>query len=219
MQLLAVNVGLPQDLTWQDITIKTAIVKNTVAGPVMVRKLNLEGDGQADLRVHGGETKAVYGYGAQHYEFWQSELSRPMLPWGSFGENLTIEGLDENDIQIGDQFRIGEAILMAREPRKPCNTLAIRLQQADIIERFLFSMRSGVYFSVVQEGKVQAGDVVEKIHCESHGITVSDVIRLDIVDREDEEGLHRASQITLLPEKWRNRFRQRLEGLKSRPKI
>ena len=214
MQLLAVNVGKPQSLTWQDITVESAIVKDTVAGPVMVRKLNIDGDAQEDLRVHGGESKAVYGYGAQHYPYWQKELSRPVIPWGSFGENLTIEGLDEYEIQIGDQFKIGGAILMATEPRKTCNKLAMRMQQADMIERFLFSMKSGVYFSVLQEGIIEAGDAVEKIHAETHGITVADIIRLDVIDREDEAALEIASELKALPEKWRNRFRQRLDKLK-----
>ncbi len=210
MQLLSINVGLPRELSWLGQTVQTAIIKTPVEGPVNLHTLNLEGDAQTDLRVHGGVTKAVYGYGHEHYAFWEAELDRDTLPFGIFGENLTIEGLHEHEIQIGDQFQAGSAIIMATEPRKPCNKLAMRFQQADMISRFLYSLRSGIYFSVVQEGVLRAGDEITQVHKEDHGITVSDIIRLDVIDRYDEEGLQKAAGIPALPDKWRIRFHNRL---------
>ena len=213
MYIHSVNVGLPQEYSWMGQTIKTAIVKKPVQGSVFMKKLNLEGDAQTDLRVHGGVSKAVYGYGLEHYAYWEAELNCASLPPGSFGENLTIKGLKESEIQIGDQFSLGSAIIMATEPRKPCNKLAMRFEDPDMIERFLFSLRSGVYFSVIQEGAIQAGDAIACIHKEHHGITVTDIIRLDVIDRFDEEGLRTAVQLAALPQKWKRRFRNRLEGI------
>ncbi len=212
MHLISINVGLPQALSWKDQTATTSIVKKPVEGPVFVHTLHLEGDAQANLTVHGGVTKAVYGYPLEHYAYWESELNKEHLPPGSFGENLTIDGLKESDTQIGDRFQIGKVVLMATEPRQPCDKLAMRMQQEDMIERFLYSLRSGVYFSVLKEGMIQAGDEVKCIHKEQHGITVSDIIRLDVIDRNDEEGLRKAIKIDALPEKWKKRFRSRVEA-------
>lgn len=143
-----------------------------------MRGHNLQGDQQADLRVHGGPNKAIYAYPSEHYSFWQQELARPDLPAGAFGENLTTAGLSEESIFIGDQFRIGSAVLQVTQPRMPCFKLALRFERADMIKRFWASGRSGFYFSVVQEGELAAGDQMEKIAEDPERVTVADVLRL-----------------------------------------
>lgn len=213
MQLLSINVGLPQELTWQGETVTTAIQKNPVDGAVMLRRLSLDGDAQVNKKFHGGLTKAVYGYSQVHYKYWIEELNLETTRPGLFGENLTIDELDESEIQIGDQFQIGEAIIMATEPRKPCDVFAMHMQRPDIIKKFLFSKKSGVYFSVVQEGMIEAGAEIKPIHKASHGITISDIIRLDVIDTKDKEGMQRAIDIEVLPQKWKDRFGGRLKSL------
>src|SRR5579862_1299573 len=179
VKLLSLNVALPRLALYHGKTINTAIYKQPVAGPVQLRTLNLDGDRQADLSVHGGLYKAVYGYPSEHYPLWREELpgiDLPWgrdLPWGSFGENFTTEGLFESDLHIGDRLRIGPAILMVRQPRMPCYKLAAKFQRDDMIDLFLRSGRSGFYFSVEQEGEVQQGDCFELISKNPEGITIA----------------------------------------------
>ena len=156
MNIISVNVGLPREVEWNGKTVTTGIFKAPVHGSVEVRTLNLEGDGQADLSVHGGPSKAgcVYAYPSEHYDSWHAELPGTALPWGMFGENLSTAGCVEEDIRIGDEFRIGSARVRATEPRMPCYKLGIRFRRQDIIKRFLHSQRSGFYFAVVQQGRV-----------------------------------------------------------------
>src|SRR5437867_1577795 len=163
MKILSVNVGLPREVSWQGKLITTGIFKEPVNAPVMMRTLNLEGDRQADLTVHGGVDKAVYAYPSEHYDYWRGELSGVVLPWGMFGENFTTEGLLEEDVYIGDRFRIGETEVMVTEPRMPCYKLGIKFGRADIIKRFLASRRTGFYFAVAREGIVSPGDALEFI--------------------------------------------------------
>ncbi len=155
MKVLSINVGLPREVKWKGRTVSTAIFKEPVSGPIVLRQHNLEGDQQADLSVHGGPTKAVYAYPSEHYPFWRSELPEMGLDWGMFGENLTTEGLDEESVHIGDVFKLGSAQLIVTEPRMPCFKLTIRFEREDIVKRFLQSQKSGLYFGVVQEGTVQ----------------------------------------------------------------
>ena len=211
MKLISVNVSLPREVTWRGETVLTGIFKEPVEGPVMLRRLNLDGDGQADLSVHGGVSKAVYAYPSEHYDFWRGELPDMDLPWGMFGENLTTEGLFEDAVRIGDRFRIGEAELVATEPRLPCFKLGIKFRRADIIQRFLVSRRTGVYFAVIKEGLVAVGDPIRRVHRDKHGITVADVIRVFAFDQNDLQTLKRAVQVEALPEKWRQRFRHQIE--------
>ena len=157
MKLISVQVGLPREVSWEGRTVTTGIFKEPIGGPVMVRTLNLDGDEQADLSVHGGPDKAVYVYPFEHYEYWRKELPGVKLPYGMFGENLTTEGLLEKDVNVGDRFRIGEAELVVRQPRMPCYKLGLKFQRADMVKRFLTSRRSGFYFAVLREGEVQAG--------------------------------------------------------------
>jgi MOSC domain-containing protein YiiM len=213
MKLLSLNGGAPRALTYRGKEITTGIFKEPVAGAVMLRQTNLDGDGQADLSVHGGESKAVYAYPSEHYEFWRRELPEVNLPWGAFGENLTTEGLTEDSVHIGDRFRIGEAELMVTEPRFPCYKLGIKFGREDIIEWFLNSRRSGFYFAVVREGKIAAGDAIELVHRDAHGVTIADIVRVHSFDKDDLATLRRAVAVKALPERWRIRFQQRIETL------
>jgi MOSC domain-containing protein YiiM len=211
MKILSVNVGLPRELTWQGKLVTTGIFKEPVKGPVMLRTLNLDGDGQADLTVHGGVSKAVYAYPSEHYAYWRTELRDVDLPWGMFGENFTIEGLREEAVYIGDRFRIGEAEVMVTEPRMPCYKLGIKFGRADIIKRFLASRRSGFYFAVDREGMVGVGNSIELIGREQQEISVADITRLYAFDKDHLKTMRRAIEIEALPENWKGYFRHQLE--------
>ena len=193
--------------------VSTGIFKEPVEGRVRLRQLNLDGDRQADLSVHGGITKAVYAYPVEHYDYWRSELPGMRLPYGMFGENFTTEGLSEEGVNIGDQFQIGSAQIMVTEPRMPCYKLGIKFGRTDIIKRFLASGRSGFYFSVLKEGKVGAGDDIELIHRDENSVTISDVVRLYIHEKDDLVTLRRAVAVEALPEKWRHHSQERIEKL------
>ena len=175
--LISVNVGLPREVDWQGRRVRTGIWKEPVSGPVRVGRLNLEGDGQADSRVHGGAAKAVYVYPAEHYEAWRAELDMPDLGWGGFGENLTTLGLSEEIVRIGDRLRIGTAAFQVTKPRLPCYKLAMRIDRPDIERRFLRTGRTGFYVSVVLEGRVAAGDAIEFEASSEKGPTVAEVAR------------------------------------------
>src|SRR5262245_47572438 len=158
MRIVSLNVGLPQIVSRNGEPVSTGIFKEPVTGRVMMRTLNLDGDRQADLSVHGGPDKAVYVYPSEHYDFWKNELPGMNLPWGMFGENLTTTGLLDTEINIGDKFSIGSAQVMVTQPRMPCYKLGIKFGRTDIIKRFLESERSGFYLSVLEEGEVGTGD-------------------------------------------------------------
>jgi MOSC domain-containing protein YiiM len=213
MKIISVNVGLPRLVSRNGEPVSTAIFKEPVAGRVMVRTLNLDGDRQADLSVHGGPEKAVYAYPSEHYDFWKRELPEMEFPWGTFGENFTTTGLFETEINVGDKFRVGVAELMVVQPRMPCYKLAIRFGRTDIIKRFLASERSGFYFSVLQEGEVGAGDPFELITKNASGVRVVDVTRLYSSDKENVELLRRAIATEALPNNWKAYFRKRIESL------
>ena len=217
MRLVSVNVGLPREVTRKGRTITTGIFKEPALGRVILRTLNLDGDKQADLSVHGGPSKAVYAYPIEHYEYWRAELPAMDLPPGMFGENFTTEGLQEDEVNIGDRFRIGSAEVMVTEPRLPCYKLAAKFGRDDIIKRFLQSGRTGFYFAVFQEGVVGTGDDIELVRRDEHGITVADITRLYVRDKDDLRSLQRAVQVTALPESWRGYFRKRIEKLENEP--
>lgn len=176
----------------------------------MLRTLNFDGDRQADLSVHGGPTKAAYAYPAEHYHFWREELPEMELPWGMFGENLTLEGLDEATLNIGDRFRVGDAAVMVSEPRMPCYKLGIKFGRTDILKRFLASGRTGFYFSVQREGEVAAGDDIELLARDEHNVTVADITRWYAHDKQDVETMKRAIALEALPDGWRDHFRKLL---------
>jgi MOSC domain-containing protein YiiM len=211
VKLVSVNVGLPREVSWQGRVVTTGIFKEPIRGRTMVRTLNLDGDRQADLTVHGGVDKAVYAYPSEHYEYWQAELPGMDLPWGVFGENFTTEGLLEKAACIGDRFRIGETEVIVTEPRMPCYKLGIKFGRADIIKRFLASRRTGFYFAVVHEGTVGAGDAMELLRREQQEISVADITRLYAFEKADLKTLRRAVEVEALPESWKGYFRHQIE--------
>jgi MOSC domain-containing protein YiiM len=211
MKIISVNVGLPRLVLRNDEPVSTGIFKEPVAGRVMMRTLNLDGDRQADLSVHGGPEKAVYVYPSEHYEFWKRELPEMELPWGIFGENLTTTGLFETEVNIGDKFRVGTAEVMVTQPRMPCYKLGIRFGRVDIIKRFLVSERSGFYLSVLKEGEVRAGDEFELLEKSRSSVTVVDITRLYSTDKENVDLMRRAIATDALPDSWRQYFLKRLE--------
>jgi MOSC domain-containing protein YiiM len=210
MKLLSVNAGLPREVEWNGKIIRTSIFKAPVSGRVRVARLNLKGDQQSDLSVHGGIDKAVYAYPSEHCPFWREELPGADLPWGAFGENFTTEGLLEERIHIGDRLRIGSAEFVVTQPRMPCFKLGIRFGRPDIVKRFLHSGRSGFYFAVLREGEVTAGDSIELLERDEHGITVTDVVNLYRRDATNQDLLRRVSELPSLPKSWRDYFRKRL---------
>jgi MOSC domain-containing protein YiiM len=213
MKLLSICVARPRIIISKGQHISTGIFKQPVDGPVMLRRLNLDGDRQADLSVHGGPNKAVYAYPSEHYPLWRKELAGMDLPYGAFGENFTTEGLDEENTNIGDQFRIGEAIVMVTQPREPCYKLAAKFDRDDIIKKFLLSGRSGFYFSVVEEGLVEAGNSIERIYEDPNGVTVADINGLFLRGASDAGLVQRALRVKALPEGYRNYLLQELQSL------
>jgi MOSC domain-containing protein YiiM len=213
MKIISVNVGLPREVLCRGRTVTTGIFKEPVEGHIMVRKLNLDGDRQADLSVHGGPDKAVYAYPAEHYDYWRGELPDMNLPWGMFGENLTTEGLLEDKVNVGDRFQIGSAVLMVTQPRMPCYKLVLKFGRDDIVKRFLRSRRTGFYFSVIEEGKVGASDAIEFVSRDENKVTVADITRLYVGERNNLEMLHRAVHVNALPEGWRDHFRHQIKKL------
>lgn len=213
MRLVSVNVGLPREVLWKDKHVLTGIFKEPVATRVLVRTLNLDGDRQADLSVHGGADKAVYAYPMEHYAYWRAELPELALPWGMFGENFTTEGLLEDAVNVGDRFRVGSAQLVATQPRMPCYKLGLKFRRDDIIKRFLTSGRTGFYFAVLREGEVGAGDSVERIERDPMGVTVADITRLYTAEKDDLDMLRRAVQVQWLPESWRGYFKHRIDKI------
>jgi len=211
MKILSVNVGLPRQVSWQGKLVTTGIFKEPVNAPVMVRTLNLDGDRQADLTVHGGFDKAIYAYPSEHYDYWRTQLPGVDLPWSMFGENFTTEGLLEENIYIGDRFRIGETEVVVTEPRLPCYKLGIKFGRTDIIKRFLTSRRTGFYFAVAREALVSAGDAINLIGREQEEISVADITRLYAFEKNDVDGLRRAIGVDSLPESWKGYFQHSLE--------
>lgn len=210
MKVIAVSVGRPRQIEWHGKTVLTSIFKTPVSGRVRVRALNLDGDEQSDLTVHGGRDKAVYGYASEHYPAWRAELSRPDLSWAAFGENLTTEGLLEPAVFIGDRYRMGTAEFVVTQPRMPCFKLGIRFDRADMVKRFQHSGRSGFYFAVEREGDVAAGDPIERISRDDRGLSVVDIRTLYLAETRDRALLERATNHPDLAEVWRDYFGQQL---------
>lgn len=206
-RIISLNVGMPRNrFVVRGQPVSTAIYKEPVSGPVALRDYNLEGDRQADLRAHGGPDKAVYGYPSEHYPFWQREFPEMPMSWGVFGENLTTEGLIEDEVQIGDRFRLGSAVIEVAQPRYPCFKLAMKFGAPDMVKRFLHSERCGFYFRIVEEGVLQAGDAVEFVPGERSGVPVRDVIRLTVSDDADRGLIARVLEIPNLPFFWKERI-------------
>lgn len=210
MEIISVNVGLPREVEWHDRKVQTSIWKSPREGRVGVRRLNLDGDRQADLSVHGGPEKAVYVYPSEHYPFWRTRLPNFDLPWGAFGENLTAEGLLESEVMIGDRLAAGSAEFQVTQPRMPCFRLGIRFGRDAMVRDFLQSRRTGFYLSVLREGEIGSGDRIELTSREPRGLSVANVVELYIRDSDSQEMLRLAVDSPALPEGWREYFRSRL---------
>ena len=214
MKILSVNVGLPRELTWQGKLVTTGIFKDPIQGRVMMRRLNLDGDQQADLTVHGGVSKAVYLYPSEHYGYWRTELPGMDLTQGMFGENFTTEEMHEDSVHLGDRFSVGSAEVVVTQPRLPCYKLGVRFQSDDMVRRFLASGRTGFYLAVTREGEVGAGDEIKVISREGNAVPVPEITRLYIAKRYDDDdvkSVRRALRVAALPESWKEYFRERLQ--------
>ena len=214
MKLISVNTGLPREVTWHGRNVTTAIFKQPVAGRIALRKLNLDGDRQADLSVHGGQDKAVYCYPITHYDYWKRELPGRELPLAMFGENFTTNGLLEDSVHLGDQFSVGSAEVVVTQPRLPCYKLGVRFQLDDMVRRFLASGRTGFYLAVTREGEVSAGDEIKVMARDPNTVPVSEITRLYIAKRygdDDVTSAQRALRVAALPESWKQYFRERLQ--------
>jgi MOSC domain-containing protein YiiM len=216
MELQSVNVGLPQTVLWHGQEVITSIFKSAVAARTVVNKLNLTGDRQADLSVHGGPDKAVYCYASEHYGYWKNELPGWTLPPGAFGENFTTLGLPEASVHIGDCFRIGSAEFVVTQPRLPCFKLGLRFQSDDMVRRFLVAGRFGFYFAVAKEGEVGAGDKIERISADGNAVRVSEIVRLYVTKSYtagDVQSVRTALRTEALPLNWKEYLSEKLETM------
>ena len=219
MKLISLNVGLPREVPWHNTVVTTGIIKRPVSGRVALRKLNLDGDRQADLRVHGGEYKAVYCYPAEHYSYWKKELPGRDLHFAVFGENFTTEGLLEDSVHLGDRFAVGSAEVVVTQPRLPCYKLGVRFASDEMVKRFLASARTGFYLAVTREGEVGAGDPIDLLSRDPSAVPVSEITRLYVANPaahgetfsdQDAAVVHRALQVAAFPESWKSYLRDRL---------
>ena len=211
MKLLSVNVSLPKEVPYKGKTITTGIFKEPVEGRVMLRELNLDGDGQADRKAHGGTYKSVYVYSIENYNYWKRELDRDDFTFGQFGENFTVDGMPDDQTHIGDVFRLGSALVQVTQPRVPCYRLGIRMASPEFPKRFLQSNRVGFYMRVLQEGQVGTGDLIELVETDAQRMTVCEMNRLLYFDPQNVEDAKRALRIDALSPGWRGSFEERLE--------
>ena len=210
-RLLSVNVGLPRDVTWNGKTVRTAVWKSPVAGRRMVRKLDIDGDAQADLAGHGGEHRAVFVYQMDSYHYWEHFLGRNDFTFGQFGENFTVEGLPDSEVCIGDRYRIGDAEFEVTQPRVTCYRVGIRMNEPRMASLLVEHHRPGFYFRVLQEGEVGAGDDIVKIAVGPESITVSDIDGLLYLPGQSSEQLQRALRIPALSKGWQSSFQAMLQ--------
>lgn len=210
MTLLSVNVGLPRDVDWNGRTVTTAIFKKPIAGPVRLTKTNLDGDRQGDPKLHGAPNKTVCVYPSEHYAYWRAALPGVELPWGVFGENFSTAGMMENEINIGDRFRIGSALVVVSQPRMPCYKLGVKFGRDDVEDLYLKSGRVGFYLSVLEEGVLAAGDTIERVSRHPAAVTVADITSLQVSEQPDLELMNRAVGVESLPAGWRDKFLKRL---------
>jgi MOSC domain-containing protein YiiM len=219
MKLISLNVGFPREVTWHNTAVTTGIFKQPVSGRLALRKLNLDGDRQADLRVHGGEHKAVYCYPVEHYAYWKKQLPGRDLPFAIFGENFTTEGLLEDSVHVGDRFAVRSAEVVVTQPRLPCYKLGVRFESDEMVKRFLASARTGFYLAVTREGEVGAGDEIKLLSRDPSAVPVSEITRLYVANpatrgetfsEQDAAVVHRALQVAVFPESWKSYLRDRL---------
>jgi MOSC domain-containing protein YiiM len=203
VKLLSVNVGLPRDVVAGDRVVRTSIFKLPVTGRIPIHGNNLAGDRQSDLSVHGGRSKAIYAYPHEHYAFWRKQLPHIDLQPGHFGENLTIEGLLETHVHVGDRLKIGSAELVVTQPRLPCFKLGIRFDRSDMVKRFLESRRSGFYMAVAAEGDVAAGDTITVLERHPAAVSITELLGMYLNEAIDPERLRAAIDIPALSDSWR----------------
>lgn len=216
MKVLSINCGLPTEVVWHGRTVTTSIFKDPVSGRIPLRTLNLDGDRQSDLTVHGGKDKAVYCYPVVHYEYWKKELPGQPLPMGAFGENFTLESPVEDLVHVGDRFSVGSAEVVVTQPRLPCYKLGIRFGSDDMVKRFLASGRTGFYLAVTREGDVGAQDEMTPIGRDPDSVPVSTIKRLYITREYDEEDVHqlrKAMQVSALPQSWKSYLQEKFNRL------
>ena len=210
-RLISIQVGVPRTVQVDGQEIPTGIFKTPVEKRIALHQLNLEGDQQADLSVHGGRDKTVYVYPSEHYPYWKKELPGVDLPWGAFGENFTTEGLLEDAVCVGDRFTVGTAEVVATQPRLPCFKLNLKFNSDIMTNRFTASRRSGFYLRVLRVGAVGAGDEIVRIHQDENQISIADTLRIYLHEPGSKELARRAIQLEYLPESWREQFRQSIQ--------
>lgn len=210
MRVVSVNVSPVRHLEYNGHPMATAILKRPLAGRVMFRRQGLDGDAQADRVHHGGPDMAVYTFSLDHYQRWATHLGRADFEPGIFGENLTVTGMLESEVCIGDRFQIGEVELEASLPRAPCSKLAMVMRDPEFPKVFLASCDVGFYSRVIREGTIGAGDAITQVHSDPARLSISEVTRLMFFDRDNREGAARAAAVDTLAEKWRQKFRERL---------
>jgi MOSC domain-containing protein YiiM len=209
MKVISINVGLPKDILIGDTMVPTGIFKKPVAGVIRVRSLNLDGDRQADLKVHGGIDKAVYVYPSEHYSFWKRELQQDALDWGAFGENVTSEGLSEDAVSIGDELGIGTAVFQVTQPRLPCFKLAAKFEREDIIKTLLRSRRTGFYLKVLAEGFMEAGQAIHLLTRDPQHVTIRELTDLYVNKTPRRTEVERVLSVEALAASWREHFDKR----------
>jgi MOSC domain-containing protein YiiM len=212
IQVVSVNVGLPREVVSDGKIVLTSIFKTPVQGRVAIEGNNLAGDRQSDLTVHGGPSKAVYAYPSEHYAFWREQLRDVELPWGSFGENLTLAGVLEDAVHVGDRLRVGTAELVVTQPRMPCFKLGIRFDRADMVKRFLQSRRSGFYLTVAVEGELGAGDAIDIVERHPSAVSIREILGMYVREEVNGERVRAAIELPSLSNGWRRELRDRLGG-------
>jgi MOSC domain-containing protein YiiM len=215
VKVLSVSVGQAREVVVGDRLVRTSIFKSPVAGPIPIRNDNLAGDAQSDLSVHGGRAKAIYAYPHEHYAFWRDQLPGVDLRPGHFGENLTIEGLLEEDVHLGDRLRIGSAELVVTQPRLPCYKLGIRFGREDMVKRFLASRRTGFYLSVAVEGELGAGDAIDIVDRHPAAVSIPELLRMYLKEGVAPHRLREAIAIPMLSDAWRRDFRKAIASSES----
>jgi MOSC domain-containing protein YiiM len=209
-KLISVQVGVPRKVLRNGEEVSTGIFKTPVQNRIRMNRLNLEGDQQADLSAHGGRDKAVYVYPSEHYSYWKNEIPGVDLPWGSFGENLTVAGLLESAVCIGDRFKIGTAEVVVTQPRLPCFKLNLKFDRNDMVKRFLASRRTGFYLRVLREGEIGAGDEIIPVHQDENRVSILDALRLHLHESDSSELRNRALQVEYLSPSWRKEFSEQV---------
>ena len=213
MKILSINVSEPQKVTFNGKELITSIYKKPVSNRVQVTSQGIEGDRQADLSVHGGDDKAVYAYSYSHYKLWGEHLKKEFNEYGLVGENLTIDNFDENDIRIGDRFKINDCVLQVSQPRIPCYKIGIKMNSRDFPRMFSQSGLLGSYLRVVEEGSIDKDDTIEKIHKENNSMSIKEIASILFVDIKNIELMKKALDIDSLTEEIKEKFRERLMKL------